>query len=203
MNVWSKIIVGSIVALMLMFGLSLAAQPSFADDDDDNDEYRTGDHYNGRYDDNGEYNGEYGEGEHEKEGPYEEGGKLLGWGTVIAIGGAGVLMPLRRGSRNLIKKFPNAKDGIISALKLVSKSHVWIGVTALSLSIIHGVLMYLNEGEFGFREIAGTISVGLMAVAAIFGVLLVKNKGNQQFRSIHFGFLIVAVLIGAVHVLIA
>lgn len=195
MNVRTKKIVGSIIAVLFLLVLSFVAQPSFADDDDDHDEYRSGEYYD-------EY-GEHGEGGHDDDGPLKEGGELLGWGTVIAIGGAGVLMPLRRSSRSLIKKFPNAKAGIISSLKFVGKSHIWIGALALVLSSVHGVLMYLNEGEFGFREISGTISVGLMAIAAIFGVLLMKNKGNQQFRSIHFGFLIVAVLIGAVHVLIA
>lgn len=197
MNIRTKKIVGSIIAVLLLLVISFVAKPSFADDDDHED-YRSGEFYNDHYD---EHDGEYGE--REEDGPLKEGGELLGWGTVIAIGGAGALMPLRRSSRSLIKKFPNAKGRIISTLKLVGKSHIWIGAIAILLSSIHGVLMYINEGEFGFREIAGTVSVGLMAIAAVFGVLLLKNKGNNQFRSIHFGFLIVAVLIGAVHVLIA
>ena len=186
MNVKTKKIVGSILALFI---LSFVAQPSFADDD--HHKYRTGEYYN-------DYNDEHDENE-----ALEEGGELLGWGTVIAIGGASVLMPLRRGSRSLIKKFPNAKSGIISTLRLVGKSHIWIGALAIILSIIHGVMMYINEREFGFDEISGTISVGLMAIAAVFGVLLMKNKGSKQYRSFHFAFLIVAVIIGAVHVLIS
>lgn len=189
MNVKTKRIVVSIFALLLLLALSFAAQPSFADDH--HHKYRTGEFYNGHGD------------EHEENEALEEGGELLGWGTVIAIGGAGALMPLRRGSRSLIKKFPNAKGRIISTLKLLGKSHIWIGTLAILLSSIHGVIMYLNEREFGFDEISGIISVGLMAIASIFGALLLKNKGNKQFRSIHFGFLIVAVIIGAVHVLIS
>ncbi len=200
MNVKTKKIGSSILVVLLLLLIPLfVAQTSFADDDD-HDEYKSGEYFNGGYD---EQDREYGEGDHDENEALKEGGELLGWGTVIAIGGAGALMPLRRSSRSLIKKFPNAKSGIVSLLKLLGKSHIWIGALAILLSSIHGVLMYLNEGEFGFREISGTISVGLMAIAAIFGVRLIKNKGNQQFRSIHFGFLIVAVIIGAVHVLIA
>lgn len=199
MNVKTKKIVGSILALLLLLIPLFVAQTSFADDDD-HDKYKSGEYFNGRYD---EHDREHGEGDDDENEALEEGGELLGWGTVIAIGGASVLMPLRKGSRRLIKKFPNAKSGIVSSLKLLRKSHIWIGALAILLSSVHGVMMYLNEGEFGFHEISGTISVGLMAIAAIFGVLLLKNKGNQQFRSIHFGFLIVAVMIGAVHVLIA
>lgn len=190
MNVKTKRIVFSIFALLLLLVLLFTAQPSFADDEDHH-KYRTGELYNDHDD------------EHDENEALEEGGELLGWGTVIAIGGAGALMPLRRGSRRLIKKFPNAKGKIISTLKLLGKSHIWIGTLALLLSSIHGVIMYLNEREFGFDEISGIISVGLMAIAAIFGVLLLKNKGSKQYRSIHFGFLIVAVILGAVHVLIA
>lgn len=198
MNVKTKKIGSSIlVVLMLLLIPLFVAQTSFADDDD-HDEYKSGEYFNGRYDEHDRENGEGDENE-----ALEEGGELLGWGTVIAIGGAGALMPLRRSSRSLINKFPSAKSGIISLLKLLGKSHIWIGALAILLSSVHGVMMYLNEGEFGFREISGTISVGLMGIAAIFGVLLFKNKGNKQFRSIHFGFLIVAVMIGAVHVLIA
>ncbi|HHY74857.1 MAG TPA: hypothetical protein GX497_16840 [Bacillus bacterium] len=199
MNIWFKLVAGSIIAIMVIFSLSLVANPSFADDDE-HYKYRTGDNDKGRYDD---YYGEHGKGGHEKDGLLEEGGELLGWGTVIAIGGAGLIMPLRRGSRSLIKKFPNTKNTIISALKLVGKSHLWIGSLAILLGAIHGVLMYIDEGEFGFEGVTGTISVGLMAIAAIFGALLMKKRGNNQLRSIHLGFLIVAVLIGAVHVLIA
>lgn len=188
MNGKTKKIVVSIFALLLLIVLSFAAQPSFADDD--HHKYRTGEFYNDHD-------------EHDENEALEEGGELLGWGTVIAIGGAGALMPLRRGSRSLIKKFPNAKGRIISTLKLLGKSHIWIGTLAILLSSIHGVLMYLNEREFGFDEISGIISVGLMAIAAVFGILLLKNKGSKQFRSIHFGFLIVAVIIGTVHVLIS
>jgi len=186
MKSWSIIIIGSFFAIMLVFGLSLAAQPSFADDD--HHEYRMGEHY-GEHEEGGERNE-----------AFEEGGELLGWGSVIAIGGAAVIMPLRRNSSKLIKTFPNAKASIVSGLKLFSKSHIWIGALAVTLSAIHGVLMYLNEGEFGFREFAGTLSVGFMAIAAIFGVMLAKNKGKKQIRSIHFGLLTVAVIIAAVHI---
>ncbi|HHW37878.1 MAG TPA: hypothetical protein GXX18_11645 [Bacillales bacterium] len=191
MNVKTKKIVGSILAILLLFILSFVAQPSFADDDDDHHKYREGESYNGHYD------------KHDENEVLKEGGEVLGWGTVIAIAGAGALMPLRRGSRRLIKKFPNAKSGIISALKILGKSHIWIGALAIILSTIHGIIMYINEREFEFDEISGMISVGLMAIAAIFGVLLMKNKGSKQYRSLHFGFMIVAVIIGAAHVLIS
>ena len=191
MNGKTKRIVGGFLALLLLLVISFVVQPSFADDD--HNKYREGEFYNGHYDKH----------KHDENEALEEGGELLGWGTVIAIGGAGALMPLRRGSRSIIKKFPNAKSGIISALKFLGKSHIWIGALALILSSVHGVMMYFNEREFGFDEISGTISVGLMAIAAVFGVLLMKNKGSKQYRSFHFAFLIVAVIIGAVHVLIS
>ncbi len=189
MNGKTKKIVGGFLALLLLLVISFVAQPSFADGDDHH-KYRTGEFYNDHYD------------KHDENEALEESGELLGWGTVIAIGGASVLMPLRRSSRGLIKKFPNGKGRIISTLKFLGKSHIWIGALAILLSSIHGVMMYINEREFGFDEISGTISLGLMTIAAVFGALLMKNKGSKQFRSIHLGFLLVAVIIGAAHVLI-
>ena len=50
----------------------------------------------------------------EKEGPYEDIGKTVGWGTITAMGTAGLIFPLRRSmkkvnrvwkSKNLMRPF--------------------------------------------------------------------------------------------------
>lgn len=187
MKIISSIIVGAILTLVMITGLSFVAQPILADDhDDENYEFR--EHYGG-YEENEEDKG------------LEAGGELLGWGTVIVMGGAAVLMPLRRGSSKLMKTFPNAKSVIRSVLKFFSKIHIWLGLFAIGISGIHGTLLFLHEGEIESEVILGSLSFSLMVISSIFGLKLAKNKGIKNLRSIHIGLIVATILVVIVHVL--
>lgn len=182
-------IVGTILTLMMLAGLSFTVQPILADDHDhDFDDSELSEHYGGHD-------------EHEEEEGMEEGGKLLGWGTIVAMGGAVVLLPLRRNASKLMKAFPNEKNVIKSILKFFSKIHIWIGIVALGLSGVHGILLFLHEGEFESDVVLGILSFSLMVIAAIFGVKLAKNKSLKNIRSIHIGLVVGVILIAAVHIL--
>lgn len=186
MNTWIKLLISSILTVMIIgIGFAFVNEPILADDDYDKNE-----HYLNHHEDD------------EDEG-LEEGGELLGWGTAIAVGGAVILMPLRRNSSKLMKAFPDAKGFIKSVVKFFSKSHIWIGVLALTLSGVHGIIMFLDEGKLDFDVTLGIISFGLMVVASLFGVRLLKNKSLSKVRSIHFGLLFIATFISVVHIFIA
>lgn len=187
MKKFSSIIVGTILTLIMIAGLSFAAQPILADDHD-YDVYELREHYSGH-------------GGHEEDEGMEEGGELLGWGTVAAMGGAVVLLPLRRNASKLMKAFPQEKNMIKSILKFFSNTHIWIGIVALGLSGVHGTLLFLHEGEFEFDIVLGILSFSLMIIAALFGMKLAKNKSLKNIRSIHIGLLAGAIIIAAVHIL--
>lgn len=149
---------------------------------------------------------EYGEhregGKHDDEA-YEDVGEALGWGTAIAMGAAGIIFILRRSMKTVITKFPDSKSIFISLSKFFGKNHIWIGVIALVLSIIHGVLMFLSEGELDGDGIIGLGSVIFMAIASAIGAVLVKKKKLKSLRTTHTIFIGLAVVIGLIHIIAA
>ena len=150
--------------------------------------------------DNHEYYQQH-DGHDREESPFEEIGKMIGWGTAIAMGAAGMLYPFRKALKFLLKKIPNAKNLIISFSKFLGKRHVHFGIIALILSIAHGILMYIKEGELELQGFLGLVSIILMVVAALFGTVLIKNKKAKRTRTNHTSLLVFALLIGAFHIL--
>lgn len=147
-----------------------------------------------KYEHKGEHNDEYDQ--------LEEIGELVGWGAVIGMGLAGALFPIRRSSKILITKVPNAKGLVISASRWLGKLHVPIGITVIILTIVHGVSMYVGEGELEAEGIIGLVSFILLLSASLFGGFLIKNKKSKFFRKIHLILIILAVSIGVFHILV-
>jgi hypothetical protein len=177
--------------LLIGFG-AVANTVVFADDDDEKYEYN--------------FEGEYGEGRGghgEDEGPFEELGKMLGWGTAAAMGAAGVFFPMRRSMKWTIAQWPSAKSSVISLTKFLGKIHVPLGIIALVISIVHGVTMFISEGELEGEGIIGLASVIFLAIAAIFGATLLKNKKSKTVRTIHISLIGLALLIGLFHIFVA
>ena len=108
--------------------------------------------------------------------PFKEIGKVVGWGTVVAMGAAGVIFPIRRSAKWVITNYPKSKNIFISISKFIGKYHMLIGIMALALSIFHGVTMYLSEGELGGKGIIGLGAVIFMIVAGILGTIFYKTK---------------------------
>lgn len=152
-----------------------------------------------KYENYGGY-GEHREGGKGEEGPYEEVGKNLGWGTVIAMGAAGVIFIMRRSIKSLIANFPESKNIFISISKFFGKYHILIGVIALALSIFHGAAMFLSEGELEKDGMIGLGSVVLMAIASIMGAVLFKKKKLKSLRTTHTALIGLAIVIGLVHI---
>jgi hypothetical protein len=156
-------------------------------------------------DDDGEkyeyYKDGYEGGENDDDGPYEDLGKTVGWGTVVAMGAAAVIFPVRRSMKSVITNFPGAKSIFISFSKFLGKYHIFIGVTALALSIVHGVTMYLNEGELESEGLIGLGSVAFMTLAGILGAVLTKKKKSKSLRTTHTILIAFAIIIGIVHIL--
>ncbi|MBB6445138.1 hypothetical protein [Bacillus benzoevorans] len=182
------------IVFLLLIGIGAGAKTVvFADDDDDE-----------RYEYN--YQGEYGkhsDGRDEEDGPYEEIGKMLGWGTAAAMGAAGVFFPIRRSMKWTIANLPSAKSFVISLTKFLGKIHVPLGIAALVISIVHGVTMFMSEGELEGEGFIGLASVIFMAIAAIFGATLMKNKKAKTVRTIHISLLGLALLIAIIHIFTA
>ncbi|NMD69714.1 hypothetical protein HHO41_05395 [Bacillus sp. DNRA2] len=175
-----------LMALLFVFALNFVTTGNnlVSADDDDDKKYEQ---YEG-----GEERGE--------DSPYEDLGKTVGWGTVIAMGTAGIIFPLRRSMKAVTTNFPEAKKGFIALTKFFGKFHIPIGIIALGLSIFHGITMYLSEGELESEGIIGLGSVVLMAIAGIVGAVLFKNKKAKSLRTTHTILIAFALLIGAVHI---
>jgi hypothetical protein len=154
--------------------------------------------------DDDEYEGKYesyeGEGEEGGDGPYEEIGETAGWGTVIAMGTAGLIFPLRRSMKRVTTTVPEAKKIYIPITKFFGKYHILIGIGALALSIFHGVIMYLDEGALESEGMIGLGAVISMVIAGIFGAVLFKNKKAKTLRTTHSVLIAFAILIAAVHI---
>lgn len=66
-----------------------------------------------------ETDGEYDDGE---EGAFGEIGKIVGWGTVMAMGAAGILLPIRKSAKWVIKNVPKFKN-----IYILINMHTMIG----------------------------------------------------------------------------
>lgn len=176
----------SLFAFLFMFALNFVptGNSHVSADDDDYEKYE--------YYEDGE--------EHGEDGPYEELGETVGWGTIIAMGAAGIIFPLRRSMKTVTTNFPEAKKSFIAFSKFFGKFHIPIGISALGLSIFHGITMYLSEGELESEGIIGLGSVVLMLIAGLIGAVLFKNKKAKSLRTTHTILVALALLIGVVHV---
>jgi hypothetical protein len=138
-------------------------------------------------------------GEDREEEAYENIGEMAGWGTVLTMGAAGILFPIRKSAKWILTNVPEVKSIFISISKFFGKYHLFIGIVALTLSLFHGVAMYLSEG----LEIEGMIGLGaliLMVLASIFGTVLFKNKKVKSLRTTHTVLMAITLLIGFVHI---
>lgn len=195
MKNWHKIFIPLVFVFAFIFAVT-GNNLVYADDHGDRYEYY------GQYDkyENDKGYGEHRDGKKEKDGPYEELGETLGWGTVIAMGAAGVIFILRRSMKTVITRFPDAKNIFVSISRFFGKYHIGIGIVALVLSITHGVLMFLNEGRLDKDGIIGLGSVIFMAIASVLGAVLAKKKKVKSVRLTHTIFIVLAIVIALIHV---
>ncbi|WP_431027400.1 hypothetical protein [Lysinibacillus sp. LZ02] len=175
------------IALTFIFSIQYVTTV-FADDDFE-------EHY--------EYGDEHSDKEDHEDERYEDIGKLIGWSSLLAIGAAGLIFPIRRIMKSVITTFPQSKQLYISITKFLGKYHILIGIAALMLSICHGVLMYLNEGELESEGIIGLAAVILMIIAAIMGAVLFKNKKVKSLRTTHTILVTFGVVIALFHIFIS
>jgi len=141
--------------------------------------------------------------DNDEESVFEEIGEVAGWGAVILIGASGVLYPLRRSTKIVLSKIPSAKIHLIAFSKFLGKRHIFIGISALIISIAHGVSMFIDEGELELEAFTGIGSILLMMGAAIAGGILFKNKKAKNVRTIHILLIFLASIIGVFHIFIA
>lgn len=175
-----------IVCIAWIFIFSMHnVSPVFADDFEENNEYYAFDGDNV---------------EHEDE-LYEDIGKLIGWLALVTIGAAGLLFPARKILKSIITTFPQLKQLSISFTKFIGKHHILIGLTALVLSIGHGIIMYLNEGEWDSEGITGVAAVIILMIAAIIGIALSKKKKVKKLRSAHTMLVSFGILVVILHVI--
>lgn len=169
------------VALFL-FAINFAAEGSRVSADNDHEERY--EHHEGREDDDS----------------FEDIGQIAGWGTVMAMGAAGLIFPIRRSMKSVIKNLPPAKKLFISLSMFFGKYHIVAGVLALALGVFHGVTMYLSEGELEGEGIIGLAAVILMAIVGILGTILFKKKKLKTLRTAHITLITLAIVVGLVHI---
>lgn len=151
-------------------------------------------------DDNFGDNQRYSENDHDKERPYEDIAGLIGWGTVILLGAAGAIYPIRRLTKIVIMHFPEFKKTYLFIVKKIGKYHLIIGLLTLLLGAAHGILMYVSEWKLESDGLIGLIGLVFMFVATIVGIVLNKYRKMKSLRTIHLILVVVAVLISIVHI---
>ncbi|MFF5994442.1 hypothetical protein AAGS61_06755 [Lysinibacillus sp. KU-BSD001] len=175
------------IALTFIFSIPYGTTV-FADDDFE-------EHY--------EYDDGHGDREEHEDERYEDIGELIGWSTLVTIGVAALLFPTRKIMKSVITTFPQSKKLYVSFTKWLGKYHILIGIAALVLSICHGVLMYLHEGELESEGITGLGAVIIMVIAAIMGAVLFKNKKVKSLRTTHTILVTFGVVIVLFHIFLS
>lgn len=173
-----------LISLLITFTIGFVTLDNhfgFADDD---------------FDERHEYH--YDDYKHEEEA-YEDLGETVGWGTLIAMGAAGLILPIRKSAKWTIRKFPKSKRFYLSSSKYLGKYHLFFGIMAIVLSAGHGVAMYISEGELESEGIIGLVAFLLMIIAAVFGTAIFKNKKVKSYRTTHTILIVLALFIGLVH----
>lgn len=176
-----------VVIVIVITNFILSSNNSVAADDDFDEKYE----HDYRYDHKNKHEDER----------YEEIGELIGWCIVFVAGAAGLLFPMRRTMKSTITAFPKSKQFYRSIVSFLGKYHIFLGVTALILGLVHGVLMYLYEGKLDDEGITGLVSVLLVIIAAVNGAALSKNRKNKRFRTLHIVFVTLGIVLAAIHIL--
>jgi len=142
-----------------------------------------------------------GKGDDDEEEPYEDLGEMVGWGTVIAMGAAGVIFPIRKSAKWILSNYPKSKRTFRSMSKFFGRYHLLIGTVALALSIFHGVIMYLSEGALETEGVIGLGALIVLVIAGLFGAALYKNKKVKRLKTIHTILIGFTLLIVFVHII--
>ena len=143
----------------------------------------------------------HGEDDDGGEDAYEEIGKMVGWGTVIAMGAAGILFPIRKSAKWIITNYPKSKNIFIKFSKFFRKYHLLIGIIVLALSLFHGVAMYLSEGEIGKGRDYWNRGIYFHDDRSHFWNGLIKNKKVKSLRTTHTILIGFALIIAFVHII--
>ena len=133
---------------------------------------------------------------------YEEIGEAVGWGTVIAMGAAGLIFPVRKSAKWIITNYPESKNILISISKFFRKYHLFIGIIALVFSTFHGVTMYLSEWELKSRDY-WIRSSPINDDRWHFRNNLIRNKKVRSLRTTHMIIMAIAFFIVFVHIIIS
>ncbi len=141
--------------------------------------------------------------EDDEDSVFEEIGEVAGWGAVILMGASGVLYPLRRSTKIMLSKISSAKKCTIAFSRFIGKHHILFGISALIISIVHGIFMFIDEDELELEALTGIGSFLLMVGAALVGGFLFKNKKAKNVRTIHILLIVLASMSGVFHIFIA
>jgi len=139
---------------------------------------------------------------HEEDSWMEEVGETLGWGSVFVASAAGMLLPARRMVKPVKEYFPAGQKSLVSVVKGLTKYHIWIGVTAVGISLIHGISMYFAEDHLDIGDWVGAGSATLMIVAGVIGGMLAVNKKSiKRWKKTHIHLLLAAGFFAIIHIL--
>ncbi len=134
---------------------------------------------------------------------YEEIGELIGWGTAASLCVAGALFPMRRLTKIIANNFKGHKKPYLFFARLLGKYHILIGITALILSIVHGIVMYLSEGELESEGIIGLGAVLFLFMASAAGLILHKNKKTKSIRATHITLIAITLFTAVFHIFVS
>ncbi|MBP1930015.1 hypothetical protein J2Z37_000002 [Ammoniphilus resinae] len=132
----------------------------------------------------------------------EEVGETLGWGSIFVASAAGILLPARRMVKPVKAHFPAGQKSLVSVVKGLTKYHIWIGVTAMGVSLLHGISLYFAEDQLDIGDWVGAVSATLMIVAGVIGGMLAVNKKNmKRWKKPHVYLLLLAGFFAIIHIL--
>lgn len=143
----------------------------------------------------------------EKSEILEESGEFIGWTSALLAGFALSLFPARRSApyllkHSVIKQNPQICTSIKGIIKAVGKGHMTAGVLVLLLSICHGYLMLIYEGEIGPREFIGLGGIGFLVFSLFTGRFLSQNRHRKGIRQFHIVSVFLFIVFSMVHIVL-
>ena len=131
----------------------------------------------------------------------EEIGEMVGWGTVIAMGAAGVLFPIRKSAKWILTNYPEVEKYFYSLSKFFREISFVDWNNCFSFKSISWNCYVSKRRRLEREGIIGIAALIFMVIAAIFGTVLFKNKKVKSLRTTHTILITFTLIIGFVHII--
>ncbi|RID85773.1 hypothetical protein D1970_09570 [Mesobacillus zeae] len=125
-------------------------------------------------------------------------GEILGWSIIAFAVAAGLLFPLRKWGRPVLRRIVG-KTKAAKAYRNSQKIHIPFGILAVVAAVSHGTIMYIIEGELTGREWVGLTGVIAILLAIVLGAKI-SQKRDKTKKQVHMAIFTTAAVLIVTHI---